>query len=168
MVEYSRALVTRPYTTKQPCPVRSLVVFGVLASGCSADPVGNATRAPQQCIFACEIGGMTCSAETFPDIDASLPRLVPPDCDLGVGFLVVGTCGSAARFLHASTATLTSTVFFDDQGRFLATQNSSDVVDEVCNGFRYFPDRFDCPDAEVTEVVCGESFFSVGDPVDFD
>ena len=122
---------------------------------------------PEACISQCELAAGECPLQSFPDYDTAVERWLPDVCDAPIPFLVAGACGDGTPFLYAGNGTVTEARFFQENGLFLALRTTTDVIDEVCQGTGYFPDRFACADAEVTEVLCGTSL-GVGDPVTLD
>lgn len=76
--------------------------------------------------------------------------------------LVSGRCADGKRALMLATGYTRERRYFDDAGAFTGVTTTSDAVDPVCGGNKYWPTPISCVQLTVTEVHCG-SVFAIGD-----
>lgn len=79
-------------------------------------------------------------------------------------FVIEGSCADGKRVLATGGGFTTERRYFDDSGRFVALTTSTDVIDPVCKGKGYWPERVQCDRGKVTLVHCG-TIYEVGDPL---
>ncbi len=79
---------------------------------------------------------------------------------------VAGSCrGGAVLILDHGTGFFGVTKYYErNTRRFIGLTTWTDVWDEECQGMGYWPEPVDCPNAVVTEVICG-TYYEVGDPL---
>ncbi len=78
--------------------------------------------------------------------------------------LIAGECvDESALFVRLSDGFTSETQYFDPQtGEFISVTSTVDFILPPCGSVTYWPFRFDCGDAIVTDVFCG-TLVEVGD-----
>lgn len=91
-------------------------------------------------------------------------------CDSPVAYiasLYTGECADGKVFISQSGPFTGTVTFYDaESGSFLARTAWGDFIVPPCCGVLHWPGRTDCPDAIVTEVICGGAV-EAGEQIDF-
>ncbi len=108
--------------------------------------------------------------DDFPDYQSTLEQWRAESDERGcsgASTIEIGTCsGSDIRFLYRFDGFSTVTNYYDADGQFIATRETTDFPIPPCFGVRYWPGRINCEDRVVTETICGsESDSQTSQPV---
>jgi len=132
----------------------SLIILSLLSSCDFIDP----------CRSQCDLLGGGCEdrpLESYEDFEATraiwIAELEGESCDQPVPFLVTGTCNdSGLLFLYRGGGFTTAAYFFEpDSDTFVAIRATTDGISPPCNGRHYWPERVQCTEGVVGEVLCG-------------
>lgn len=63
-------------------------------------------------------------------------------------------CADGVTMLQRSNGLVVEQRYFDQGGALLGRTRTSDNIDEICEGRRYWPKLIECDDAVVTRVAC--------------
>ncbi len=132
------------------------------------------------CRSQCELAAGGCEEQPIEDFEdfattaeawrEELEDLTPTDTN-GDGnqdlpFVYAGQCADGTLFLYRGTGFTVLIHFFDAESEeFVALRTGTDVVDPVCSGRGYWPERVECENATVTEAIVGAGF-AAGDPIE--
>jgi hypothetical protein len=120
---------------------------------------------PEECRSACELAAGECPEQKFLDLDPTRDEFADPEqCGSATLFAVEGLCADGRPFLYRGTGFTTEVRYFTSGGSFLALSTTTDVISEPCFGQSYWPEPVACPDAVVSDVLCGTTF-APGDAV---
>ena len=121
------------------------------------------------CRSQCELAAGGCverPLEDFEDLDGTIElwSQVCSGVDAPFPFVVSGACADGKFVVMTGGGYTVEHRYFDDEGSFVALTTGTDVIDPVCMGQGYWPERVACEEGVVTEVHCGTNY-KVGDPL---
>ncbi len=161
--------VCRAMENDAVCPGESLCI----GNDSERAPRARRTGCQDPCRSQCELCAAACPGDSGSALPSYAVRRavlvgesVPESCAEVMPYIAAGVCDDDKLFLLRRRELLIEADVYDAAtGAPLGRTTQSECVDDICQGRSYWPDRVECRNVRITEVLCGR-LHDIGDVVE--